>query len=506
MGPRKKGKKKPNPKGGLVAGEEECSDDGGRDPPDASQKVDPIGSDEPMATLTSEAESSRGNADVVAPDPNEDDLVQALRGAGEIGELENQWAELPHSRGTNEFTPEPALDAAVAAHSRGTNESTPELALDAAAVAEQTKLRVRGMTCGKCVGRVQRHLGRVEGVISAEADFDSECAFVNGTATLESMCAALQSNGYDGTLWDEVAEAELLAKRAAASAKRQWKLYVDGMTCIKCVGRVKRYLQSVGGVDAADVDLTSATAWVEGCAQLEALCAVLNDNGYSACEWSEEAAAAAERRKAAANAVTATATSATIAADDFNPRSATPASEQAKTQKLHVGGMTCGKCVGRVKRHLESVAGVLNADVDLDSASAVVHGCATLEAMCSVLCENGYEGREWAASTAALAGSVPGSSGYHAMDFNPRVDEFNPRAGGIAPAPSTAPILVVDPAVDVNMASTRLLVSGMTCGACVARVEKEVISALSRAAKSRRKPFLPSPLLPLCISSLFSSR
>jgi copper ion binding protein len=476
-----KGKKKKN--GVKTTGtldDEDCTDDAG---PGSAVPIEPengilIGN----AMTPSEAESSRGCSDGAAqetwqtvqpaaanspqtPDRDEDGPLRAFRDAGEIRELENPWAEPPPTQdGTTDLLPpEPALEIAVP---------------------QQTKLRVRGMTCGKCVGRVQRHLGGVEGVTNAEVDLDSESVVVDGTATVESMCAALRSNGYDGTLWGEADEADLLEKQAAAAATRQWKLYVGGMTCIKCVGRVKRHLQSVVGVDAADVDLPSATAWAAGRAPLEALCAVLTENGYPTCEWSEEAVAAAKRSKAEAHAAADAATSSMIAVDDFNPRSTASSLEAVSTRKLHVAGMTCGKCIGRVKRHLESVAGVLNADIDLDSASAVVHGSATLEAMCSVLRDNGYEGREWGTSGEGPAGNLPGSSGYHVMDssFDPRADEFNPRSGS-RPLPlglSAAPILVVHPVVDANMASTRLLVSGMTCGACVARVEKEVISALSR--------------------------
>lgn len=40
-------------------------------------------------------------------------------------------------------------------------------------------------------------------------------------------------------------------------------------------------------------------------------------------------------------------------------------------KKLSVEGMSCQHCVGRVKKHLESVPNVSNVDVDLDAGQAV---------------------------------------------------------------------------------------------------------------------------------------
>lgn len=45
-----------------------------------------------------------------------------------------------------------------------------------------------------------------------------------------------------------------------------------------------------------------------------------------------------------------------------------------KTIELNIQGMTCSACVGHVTRGLQSVAGVQNAVVNLESASAQVSG------------------------------------------------------------------------------------------------------------------------------------
>ncbi len=42
--------------------------------------------------------------------------------------------------------------------------------------------------------------------------------------------------------------------------------------------------------------------------------------------------------------------------------------------ELKVAGMSCGHCVARVKKALEQVDGVREAEVSLDPGHAVVHG------------------------------------------------------------------------------------------------------------------------------------
>ena len=52
--------------------------------------------------------------------------------------------------------------------------------------------------------------------------------------------------------------------------------------------------------------------------------------------------------------------------------------------------MTCGKCVGRVKRALQAVSGVLAVEVNLADGEACVEGGADAAAMIAALAEGGY--------------------------------------------------------------------------------------------------------------------
>lgn len=63
---------------------------------------------------------------------------------------------------------------------------------------------------------------------------------------------------------------------------RMTTLKVDGMTCQHCVMAVKKALESVEGVSAAEVDLDSGSARVQGQADIQALLAAVREEGYEA--------------------------------------------------------------------------------------------------------------------------------------------------------------------------------------------------------------------------------
>jgi copper chaperone CopZ len=61
---------------------------------------------------------------------------------------------------------------------------------------------------------------------------------------------------------------------------------------------------------------------------------------------------------------------------------------------LIIGGMSCGHCVARVKRTLESVPGVSVTDVQIGSARLAVQGPAAVAEAIRALDDAGYPARE----------------------------------------------------------------------------------------------------------------
>ena len=60
---------------------------------------------------------------------------------------------------------------------------------------------------------------------------------------------------------------------------------------------------------------------------------------------------------------------------------------------LSIEGMSCGHCVGAVRRALEGVPGVEQVEVRLDEGRALVRGTADPEALVRAVREEGYEAR-----------------------------------------------------------------------------------------------------------------
>ncbi len=156
--------------------------------------------------------------------------------------------------------------------------------LDSLASLPPLSLPIQGMTCAACAGRVQRALAKIPGVADASVNLASETAEVSGTATPEALVAAIGRAGY------QVAE-------------RRLTLGVAGMTCASCVQRVRRALEAVPGVLAAEVNLAGETASLRVLAniQQDALGAALHRAGYSlraSTAEGEDATARLARREA----------------------------------------------------------------------------------------------------------------------------------------------------------------------------------------------------------------
>jgi P-type Cu+ transporter len=138
--------------------------------------------------------------------------------------------------------------------------------------AEDRRLRLRlpieGMTCATCAGRVEKALNRLSGV-EASVDLAAESAELR----------------YDPVAFgpDRLAEAVEDAGYRVPHERR--KLKIGGMTCATCAGRVETALARVPGVTAAEVNLASGEAIVEGIAgtvRPAELIGAVHDAGYEA--------------------------------------------------------------------------------------------------------------------------------------------------------------------------------------------------------------------------------
>jgi P-type Cu+ transporter len=150
------------------------------------------------------------------------------------------------------------------------------------------RVGVDGMTCASCSARVERVLGRLDGVQEANVNLATEQATVRfdpSKLTPVVVLDAIREAGYE----PRVAEVDLS---------------VTGMTCAACSARVERALGRVDGVLAASVNLATERAslrYLPDVAPLDRLVEAVREAGYDVLEQGERqsrADAERERREA----------------------------------------------------------------------------------------------------------------------------------------------------------------------------------------------------------------
>ncbi len=128
------------------------------------------------------------------------------------------------------------------------------------------QLKINGMNCASCVGRVETALRGVSGVKNASVNFATETAQVTLEGPISALTTALETAGYP-------------------AATRQTVLKVSGMNCASCVAKIERALQSAPGVVEAHVNLATETATVtyaQGTIDPSSLAQLVTGLGYPA--------------------------------------------------------------------------------------------------------------------------------------------------------------------------------------------------------------------------------
>lgn len=159
---------------------------------------------------------------------------------------------------------------------------------------------------------------------------------------------------------------------APASALKEWRFPVEGMTCGSCVSRVEKALAATPGVEEASVNFATEHASVKAGREvtLDMLKAAVEKAGYAVGDTAGSALGEASVR-------------------------------------LKIGDMTCASCVRRVEKALKQVPGVLSAEVNLATETAEVmltSSAATLPQLIAAVEKAGYRAE---AIPDAAAGARP---------------------------------------------------------------------------------------------------
>lgn len=150
--------------------------------------------------------------------------------------------------------------------------------------AKQATMQITGMTCAACAARIEKGLGRVDGVEEANVNLALERAAVTydpGKVTAEQLEAKVESLGY-------------------GIAKQSVDLAISGMTCAACSARIEKGLLRMPGVSVANVNLALETAHIEwggGELTAEDLIRKITQLGYTATRKKESRGDTADYRQ-----------------------------------------------------------------------------------------------------------------------------------------------------------------------------------------------------------------
>ncbi|WP_110933196.1 heavy metal translocating P-type ATPase [Paenibacillus bouchesdurhonensis] len=110
-----------------------------------------------------------------------------------------------------------------------------------------TSLQITGMTCSACASRIEKGLGRLEGVQEANVNFALERATVT----------------YDPQIIDVPKLEETVHKLGYDVAKEATDLQLHGMYCAACAVRIEKTIAKMPGVKSSSVNFALETARVE---------------------------------------------------------------------------------------------------------------------------------------------------------------------------------------------------------------------------------------------------
>ena len=149
--------------------------------------------------------------------------------------------------------------------------------------AADATLRVDGMHCASCVGRVESAIRGVDGVTDASVNLATSEAHIKydaSRADVGKIKSALTAIGFEP------------ADLAPPAGPAKMAFRIDGMHCASCVGRVEKAIQTVPGVRKATVNLATNEAQVEfdsAAVNAAEIKKAVSESGYEATELSLDA-------------------------------------------------------------------------------------------------------------------------------------------------------------------------------------------------------------------------
>ncbi|HEX3020928.1 MAG TPA: heavy metal translocating P-type ATPase [Lachnospiraceae bacterium] len=112
-------------------------------------------------------------------------------------------------------------------------------------------VKISGMTCAACAQRVQKVVGKQEGIQNASVNFATEKLLVeydDGKISMDNIKQAVEKAGYG-----------VIEEKQTSTVT----LPIGGMTCAACAQRIEKVLSKQAGIGKASVNLATEKAMVE---------------------------------------------------------------------------------------------------------------------------------------------------------------------------------------------------------------------------------------------------
>eukprot|EP00178_Gracilaria_changii_P004767 TRINITY_DN1776_c0_g1_i1.p1 TRINITY_DN1776_c0_g1~~TRINITY_DN1776_c0_g1_i1.p1 ORF type:complete len:1251 (+),score=254.91 TRINITY_DN1776_c0_g1_i1:508-4260(+) len=238
-----------------------------------------------------------------------------------------------------------------------------------AAPPPQLTFTIDGMTCMRCVHKVQSALSALPSASHVHVNLHSATASLRFGGRVEQVIHAVKQTGKQATLVSHHAQ------------PRAVTLNIHGMTCMSCVRTVSDALSALTASHNVNVDLRTGLATVLYAADPQQLLAAVADAGKSATLIS---CTDAPPQLHSSNKSIPNEPSVLPCTPDLKPSSNTQAqvlptlhdarvqADALTTTHLRVSGMTCSSCVGVVESVLSNLDAVSSARVNLLAARATV--------------------------------------------------------------------------------------------------------------------------------------
>lgn len=196
-------------------------------------------------------------------------------------------------------------------------------------IISRASISISGMSCRSCVGKITAVLELKPWVRSANIALLTQSASVNfeGHHDAEQLVTAIDEIGYEARL-EGVERLQLPPPTGrSAVASELWKasLSIEGMTCSSCVSTVTTALSKFAWTKSVDVNLitSSATVVFEDKEHLDEILVAIEDVGYGA------------------------------NLNEVLPLSRDKFQRGRRTVSIHIDGMYCKHCPGRVTEALD---------------------------------------------------------------------------------------------------------------------------------------------------------